>query len=45
METGEVIFTVGMPGVVPKKREWFSMLDYPKKKEKRKGLWVKKRLG
>lgn len=31
METGEVIFTVGMPGVVLKKREWFSMLDYPKK--------------
>lgn len=31
METGEVIFTVGMPGVVLKKRERLAMLDYPKK--------------
>ncbi len=31
METGKVIFTVGMPGVVLKKRERLAVLDYPKK--------------
>lgn len=31
METVGVIFTVGIPGFVLKKREWLLMLDYPKK--------------